>query len=392
MTGSGPALLSLASRQAWPHILAAARFAPSRLVLLHSEDENESRKPAERLKVFFDGAPSLVGSGGVELAEIPDNDFQAIQSRLDELGSGGAPAGAGRLLNFTGGNKLMATAAFRWAERNRVAAFYLERGARLTLFEPSGEGFATRTENLDGGIADSLDVLALLRCQLSASEVERPGQRLTLTRRGKDLDEDEFRARVERGAGEVRDLLHVEGSADRKAAEGDALEFLTAAVALRHGAAEVRRSLRLKVDSPLSPNPHQEIDLLFNWGGRLWLVDCKDRVSGSLLVRNLRAALPAPISPQVDRHLKRLADEMKISPVKALKEDLIANLEVGGLRGKIVCVRKDPLPQEAHPYAKLNGIDVVQKTDLFASFRRMMHPGGSATPGDLEDLRRRFAR
>ena len=235
-------------------------------------------------------------------------------------------------------------------------------------------------------------MLALLRCQLSASEVEREGQKLTLTPQGRDLDEDEFLACVERGDDAVRGLLNVEGTADRDTAEGDALEFVTAAVALKHGATEVRRSLRLRVNSPLSPNPHQEIDLLFNWGGRLWLVDCKDRVSGSRLVSNLRDALPAPIDPRVDRHLKRLDDEMKVTPVKALKEDLVANLEVGGLRGKIVCVRKVPLPPEAHPYAKLNGIDVVQKKDLFASFRRMMHPGGPATRGDLEDLQQRFAR
>ena len=392
MTVSGPVLLSLVSRQAWPHILTVARFRPSRLVLLHSKNETESRQPAERLKKFFDGAPSLVGSGGVELAEVPDNDFWGIQKRLDELAPSDAPEGAKRLLNLTAGNKLMAFGASRWAEKNGVAYFYLERGDQLTLFEPSGRGLSTKTETLDGGIANDLDVLALLRCQLSASEVERPGQRLTLTQRGRGLKEDEFLACVERGDDAVRGLLNVEGTADRRKAEGDALEFVTAAVALKHGATEVRRSLRLRVNSPLSPNPHQEIDLLFNWGGRLWLVDCKDRVSGSRLVRNLRDALPAPIAQRVDRLLSRLDDEMKVNPVKALKEDLVANLEVGGLRGKVVCVRRVPLPPEAHPYAKLNGIDVVQMQHLFASFRRMMHPGGPATQGDLEELQRRFAR
>ena len=384
MTATGPVLLSLASRQAWPHILAAARIEPAKLVLLHSGDENESRRPAERLKTFFDGTARLVGAGGTALAEIPDNDFQAIQNRLDGLAAEFTPAGAGAMLNFTGGNKLMATAAFRWAERNRVASFYLERGNRLTRFEPSSGGFATKTEKLDAGITDGLDALALLRCQLSASEVEREGQRLTLSPRGRELDEADFLDRLALGwnrpeHSEIEELLDIEGTADREFKEGDTLEFQTAAVALRHGAREVRRSLRLKVDSPRSYNPHQEIDLIFNWGGRLWLVDCKDRASGNSLVRGLRREMEPHITPQAEYLLGRLNDEMRINPVKALKEDLIANLEIGGLRGRVVCVRKVTLQKDVHSYAKSNGIEVVHKEHAFHSFRRLMRPGGAAS-------------
>ena len=386
---SGAVLLSLASRQAWPHILAAAHVKPWKLVLLHSADENESRRPAERLKAFFDETRNLVGDGRTELQEIPDDDFQAVESRLDELSSGAAPGARRRVLNFTGGNKLMATAAFRWAERNEVASFYLERRNRLTWFEPSGSGFATSASELKDGIANDLDLLALLRCQLSASQVERPGQRLTLSEQGKGLRDKEFREQVMQGA--VDALLRVEGTADRIAREGDALELQTAAVVLKHGAAEVRRSLRLKVDAPSSSLPHAEIDLLFNWDGRLWLVDCKDRVSGSRLVHRLRNELRS-IPPPAEQLLRRLGDEMKIGPIKALKEDLVANVEVGGLRGKVVCVRKVPLPEEVHPYAQRNDIDVVQKQDLFQSFRRLMYPRGRASREDFDALARRFAR
>ena len=83
---------------------------------------------------------------------------------------------------------------------------------------------------------------------------------------------------------------------------------------------------------------------------------------------------------------------MKIGPIEALKDDLVANVEVGGLRGKIVCVRRDPLPEDVHRHAKRNGIDVVHKQHLFQSFRRLMHPGGAATAEDLGALRRHFAR
>ena len=203
------------------------------------------------------------------------------------------------------------------------------------------------------------------------------------------MGEKEFHTRVMQG--KVDALLRVEGTADPKVKEGDKLELQTAAVVLKHGAAEVRRSLRLKVDASSSSGPHAEIDLLFNWDGRLWLADCKDRVSGSLLVNSLRDELPS-IPPHAERLLRRLGDEMKINPIKALKEDLVANVEVGGLRGKVVCVRKVPLSEEVDSYAKYNGIDVVVKEQLFQRFRLLMHPRGQTRREDLYAVKRHLER
>ncbi len=392
----GPVMLSLASRQAWPHILAAAHFKPSKLVLLHSADGDESRRPAERLRRFFDETQTLVGPGGAELAEIPDGDFQAIQRRLHEAAARVAPDGAERLLNFTGGNKLMATAAFRWAERNGIAAFYLERGNRLVRFEHAGDdGFATSSVLLEGAIANKLDPVALLECQSSASRVERRGQRLTLNRNAKAMSERDIRKWLTDRPPE--DLLHIEGQADKERKAGDTLEFRTAVVLLALGVLEVRRSLRLTVPTRMGALPHAELDLLFNWDGKLWLVDCKDRGAERRFVHDLRAILrkhppPKPDLESAANLLARLDSEMKISPIKVLKEDLVAIGEIGGLLGRIVCVRKSRLSDEATAYARENRIETVLRPDLFEGFRRKLYPGGAATAEDLGALKRHFAR
>ena len=385
-------LLSLASRQIWPHVLAVAHLKPERVFLLHSDDPAESRGPAQRLKRFFDDS-GLVPKGATRLEAIPHDDFAAIERQIDTIVARlQVPVGDFRL-NFTGGNKLMATAAFRWAARRSVPACYLERGNVLTFFEP-GEGQPhTHSEPLDGGIANQLDPIALLRCQLDASEVQRRGQRLTLADAGRKFSDSEFFKRVASGH-DMRSLLSAVGEADREAKDGDPLEFAAAATLLKLGVSCVQRGLRLKVKS--SPNagtrlPHAEIDLIFNWRGRLWLVDCKDRRPAENLADRFSHLLP-PLSADAAALFERIRSELSISQTKAMKEDLVAMREAGGLLGQIVCVRKASPPDEVQQYAMHNQIAVVIKADLVDGLRRLLFPRRAADTTQLADLARRFAR
>ena len=392
LESSGVTLLSLASRQIWPHILAVAHLKPSRLILLHSDDGDESKRPAQRLKKFFDDRSQIIGRGSTRLQRIPHDDFSAVERGLGELEKH-LMTGADCTLNFTGGNKLMATAAFRWATAHRVRSFYLERGNLLTWFEPSDHGLATRREKLDGRITNSLDPVALLRCQLLASEVEREGEKLTLSESGKALSESDFQTRLRSGS--INELMDKVGYADRENKKGDTLELVTAAALLKLGVAEVRRSLRLKVNTPSgisSRLPHAEIDLLFNWNGRLWLVDCKDRISEEKLVQQLRRELRISLSGNAAELLLRIEDELKISQTKVLKEDLIAINDIGGLLGQVVCVRKRPLPDEAHAYARRNRIEVIQKEEVFEGFRRLLYPERPPSSDQIAKLEGMYSR
>ncbi len=46
--------ISLASKQIWPQVLAVLHLRPQRLVLVHSAEESESKRPAERLRAMLE--------------------------------------------------------------------------------------------------------------------------------------------------------------------------------------------------------------------------------------------------------------------------------------------------------------------------------------------------
>lgn len=389
-------LLSLASKQIWPHVLTVAHLKPTKLLLLHSEDPVESMGPSQRLKRLFDET-GLVAKGGTRLEPISGHDFSAIERQLDALPAKHQLNLNDCLLNFTGGNKIMATAAFRWAVKRGVQAFYLERRNQLTWFEPRDGEVLTRNEPLPASLTDHLDALALLRCQSDASEIERPGEQLRLNSSGQKTPLTEFDSLHQTG-NDLRRFLEIQGQAGRDAKEGDPLEYNTAAMLLKLGVVSVQRSLRLKVKSALqvsTRNPHAEIDLLFNHGGRLWLVDCKDRKSSGDLVdgleREVRPVL-AQLRPETSALFQRIRQELSISQTKALKEDLIAVRETGGLLGQVICVRREALPEEVLQYARRNQIEVVSKSDLANRLRALLQPDATAAQTDLQSLADAFAK
>ena len=371
-------LLSLASKQIWPHVLTVAHLKPSQVVLLHSDDSAESKGPAERLKRLFDDPNSnLVPKGGTDLELIPHDDFTIISQRLDELAAHRQLNLGDCRLNFTGGNKLMATASFRWAARRGVTAFYLERGNVLTWFEPGDGEARTRREPVNGHITDPLDPLALLRCQLEASEVERDGEILALNSRGVGKSLEDLERLLLSGISPL-DFLIQKNRANQQTAKGDHLEFITAVYLLRNGVNGVRRSVRLKVRPAAGMKmsvPHAELDLLFNYGGRLWLVDCKDRKPAEDLIGGLWPFLAnqqkRPGSP-ASQLIGRIGGELAMNQAKVLKEDLVAIREIGGLLGRSVCVRRNPLPPEVEEYAKLNGIDLIYKSALSSALPKLL--------------------
>jgi hypothetical protein len=386
-------LLSLASKQIWPQVLAILHFKPEHVILLHSEDSKESKTPAQRLKRFFD-ATSLVPRGGTKMETIPHDNFIGIEHRLDEIASTHSVNLSECLLNFTGGNKLMATAAFRWATRRGLKSFYLERGLQLTQFEPCDGELTTTITNLDGHLTDHIDPVALIRCQLEASEIERDGETITLSSQGRQISEAELFKRLRNG-NDPTSLLQFNNQLTELPKEGDGLELTVAAALLKLGIHQVQRGLRLKVRSVQNVGtrlPHAEIDLLFNWAGRLWLVDCKDRIAPEALVERLWLELQRyDISHYARELLARIKDELSISQTKNMKEDLLAVREAGGLLGNIVCVRKSHLPEEVSQFAKHYNIHVIEKQHLVEQLELLLNPQKIATPEQLRMLQQKFS-
>jgi hypothetical protein len=212
---------------------------------------------------------------------------------------------------------------------------------------------------------------------LEASEVERDGEILALNRTGLDTPLKELARLLANGDDPLKFLVRA-AAVSTVDVKGDCLEFTTAVLLLKCGVNGVRRSVRLKVQpnhgGKLSP-PHAEIDLLFNRGGRLWLVDCKDRRPAENLIDGLwpfiqpRAKVPGS---QASRLIGRIGTELGMSQTKVLKEDLLAIREIGGLLGRALCVRRDRLPVEVEQYARLNAITLIYCDALAIELPRIL--------------------
>jgi hypothetical protein len=159
-------LLSLASKQIWPQVLSVLHVRPQRLILFHSAEEGESKRPAERLKEFFESSWKLTPVA-VQSRHVPHDRFRGV---VDAFASAAEEHGlddSNCTVNLTGGNKLMALAAAEWCRLAGVRCFYLERDLRVFPFLPKGADLLPQADfKLDPHLARDLEPLALLRCQL----------------------------------------------------------------------------------------------------------------------------------------------------------------------------------------------------------------------------------
>jgi hypothetical protein len=358
-------LISLASRQVWPQILAVKHFHPERLILIHSNNEIESKQPAERLKAFFHRT-GILPEGAVELDTISHDDFQDISIKLDQY----TYTSVNVVANITGGNKLMASATLLWAIRRNVPCFYLERDYTVTRFWVENEEIQTTIEPIDPHITDEIDPIHLIRAQMGDAEVEREGETLRL----KPSCNDVLMRRVLNGGEYPGNCLEILGNADGDSKKGDRLELLTAVVLLSLNVGMVRRSVRIKARSMHGLQariPIAEFDLVFNYNGVLWLVDCKDRKPTVNLLAPFRTGL---FSQEHRELLVRIEKQLQMSDAKIIKEDILHIRSMGGLMGRVVCVRAAELPAEVLQFAESNQVDVIRKKDLLAGWKLRLHP------------------
>ena len=160
----------------------------------------------------------------------------------------------------------------------------------------NGQTSAESPITLDPAVANSLDAIELLKCQLGAGVLQSSGQCLRLNEKGKNIPLREITTqlrkdtRLDHDGFDFRKWLEIEPDKTGEAREGDNLEYVVAVMLLRIGPRQVYRSVELRphIYSQLTEG---ELDLVFNWNGRLWVVDCKDKTSGKQKLESLKTAL-----------------------------------------------------------------------------------------------------
>lgn len=380
-------LISFASRQIWPQVLSVLDQQPDRLLLFHSAEEAESKRPAQRLQELL-ATSAILHPDNIRLQQAPHDRFQDIVEAVANAAERDSLDDTNCIVNLTGGNKLMALAAAEWCRLAGVPCFYLERDLRVFPFQPKGLDLLPQPDyRLDPHLARHLQPLALLRCQLDASEIVSPGQRLQLNEPGRNLPLDNLPALLKQDHDFCPFLTWDQPDSETRA--GDGLEYASAFTLLKLGVPVVQRGIRL---SPRvlrgSGLEEGELDLAFNWSGKLWLVDCKDRKSPQDRLQPLRAELQKqkPLPPHITQLLDRLAEELREKELKPLKEDLLAISEVGGLLGRAICVRRSPLPPQAEEFARSRNLPVLLKNNLLEGLRPLLFPDAPASLDDLKAL------
>jgi hypothetical protein len=378
-------LLTLASKQIWPQVLAVLHMRPQRLVLFHSSEETESKQPAERLRAFFESG-AVPDAPCAELQLVPHDSFKAVVDALADTAARLDLDAPNCQVHLTGGNKMMAMAAAEWCRLAGVSCFYLERDSRVFPFQPAGTDLLPlRDYRLNEHLARAVEPLALLRCQIGGAVIVSAGQRLTLNAKGRDLPEREFQGLL----GNNYDFCKLlEWDADEpQTTPGFGLEYAAAFALLKLGVPAVQRSVRL---APRvirgSGREEGELDLVFNWAGRLWVIDCKDRIAAEDRVERLRTEILRQITPdrRLVEMLDKLSDELRERDLHPLKEDLLSVAEVGGLLGQAICVRRSALPLQAQEFARSRGIHIVAKDRLLSEIRSRLFPN---KPESLDQLK-----
>jgi hypothetical protein len=322
----------------------------------------------------------LAGKEVIACRQISSTKFDSIQQALDGLRSEFQFSAEEVLINFTGGNKLMAAAVFEWARFRGFKSFYLERGNCLVSFDPalSSTGSKCVLATIDPAVTNHLDALDLLKCQLGAATVRKNGERLVLSKNGLNADagqiQEEIRKSFSVNQSKTDFSTYLDGVVfNRDEAEGLNMEYAAATLLLKTGIPVVYRSIEMH-SKKLERFAEGELDLVFNWKGRLWIVDCKDKASGRQKIRNLRAAIAksTSVSRTIENNLAALEKELVDKDIKVIREDLLQASEVAGLLGSTICVRASVLPPHVAEFAKVRKIHVVYKDDMLAAFGKLL--------------------
>jgi hypothetical protein len=281
----------------------------------------------------------------------------------------------------------MAMTAAEWSRLAGVRCFYLERDLRVFPFLPKGNDLLPQPEfKLDPHLAWDLEPLALLRCQLDGAEITSAGQRLTLNQHGQGA-RNEFQILLNQGYDFRKALDWDVPEAERR--QGDDLEYAVAFCLLKLGVPTVQKGVRLVPRVLRSSGKEEgELDLVFNWAGKLWLVDCKDRIDAADRVDRLRTEIlsQTAVTTRLNDLLNKLADELRERDLKPLKEDLLIASEVAGLLGRALCVRRSLLPVQAREFARSRGIPVIYKENLCRDLRAQLFPDQPASMDQLRAL------
>ena len=262
------AMICLASEQVWPNLQGIVYWAhqPQGLASLHiyhTDDENYSKLPAQRLKHFVNAIyphinTALYGGGSSprDITTFARNIINSSQPSTHWI------------INATGGTKLMTAGLLDCVGLERVQVVYREREGHWHILTRSahGEPVSLLPLHIPLSVTDNLPALALINAQFSAPEGSAWSSSSAQPLPVVQLTESAIKNRwiLSQAFADIR--------APSSADQGLLFEQYVAALLLAAGVKSLCCNVRLHHQQ----GDHlEEVDIIANSRGRLVFVECK---------------------------------------------------------------------------------------------------------------------
>lgn len=318
-------LITIASEQTWPQIIPMYHLKNKdghgfdKIIILYSGfNPSKSKDPATRLKTFIEKYDL---SKETYLQEVEGEiDFsEPLNNLVNNLG---ITTSDDVYVNFTGGTKTMSLMLSIWAAQKGYILFYTYSGSRLQFYKQISNGLLNKvgSEDIDVRITNDIDPIDIVKLQCGEEFIKDEGR--------------QYKSSVE-----INNKNIPQSGSDGILLERAMLHFF------QDSNIKYRHSIKLKAVK--ASTPHEEIDVLLNYNGTLWLVECKKRknlnFNADVRDRIKRAYKGKDVSKPgiIDQLIIDLEKNLSSNKHMQFKSDVFSAKKISGINAKVLWVVTD---------------------------------------------------
>lgn len=214
---------------------------------------------------------------------------------------------------------------------------------------------------------------------LHRSEIRRQPRILTLTSHGRQLPLRDALAILKRSIVSNDERYEPIICPDEKPwrprfaefdAAGERFELMVALALLKLGVEQVAHRVELSSrDSQAREHKHAELDLVFIWPGRLWVVECKDHEKSERKGRRIWDSLKRNVRlKELDVDEQAFVDELggmiRRRYRKTSKERILAAQECGGALAQVIFTVRGEPSGDVREFAESNRLHIARENAL----------------------------
>lgn len=337
-------LITIASEQVWPqivpvyHLINKDKTIFDKIIIVHSHNTARSEEPAKRLETFIKEHKL---SKEIYLQQVEEEtDFsEPLNNLVSKLDITAADDDV--YVNLTCGTKIMSIILSTWGTQKGYTLFYTYNGSKLQLYKRTSNNILDNvgTEDIDVSITNDIDPIEIVTLQCGEDYIDDVG----------NFYEDYNTMKKKMGSPkQYTDGIHLE--------EEIVNYFINSKIKYRH-------SVRLK--SSKASVPHEEIDVLLNFNGSLWVIECKMKKIIQDWGNCIRSCLKEDynnIQPENIKNLiKKIEKEIGTNLAMQYKADIFSAKKISGINAKVLWITTHKIPDHIKSFCDDEDIKYLEK-------------------------------